>query len=94
MISSFIITFREALEVALVVGIILGYLSKTKQTRYNKIVYLAISAGIILSVLTAILFNLLLGGFSGTAEQIFEGITMLAAALLLTTMILWMMRKI
>ncbi len=93
MISSFIITFREALEIALVVGIILGYLSRTKQTRYNKIVYLGISAGIVASILIALMFNLLLGGFSGAAEQIFEGTTMLAAALLLTTMILWMMRK-
>jgi high-affinity iron transporter len=38
-------------------------------------------------------FNRLAGGFEGRAEQIFEGVTMLVGALLLTTMILWMMRQ-
>jgi len=39
------------------------------------------------------LFQLALGGFSGKNEQIFEGITMLIGAALLTTMILWMMKQ-
>jgi high-affinity Fe2+/Pb2+ permease len=33
MIVSFLITFRETLEAALIIGIILGYLVKTRQTR-------------------------------------------------------------
>src|SRR3989338_6323684 len=42
MISEFIITFRETLEVALVVGIVLSYLARTKQTKYNNVVYVGI----------------------------------------------------
>jgi high-affinity iron transporter len=93
MLSEFIITFRETLEVALIVGIILSYLTKTKETKYNPVVYVGLVAGIVASIIGAILFNTLAGGFEGAAEQIFEGITMLLGAIMLTTMILWMMKQ-
>jgi len=93
MIPSFIITFRETLEAALVVGIVLSYLYRVKQTKYNNVVYTGVTAGIVASIIGALLFTALAGGFTGRAEEIFEGITMLVGALLLTTMILWMMRQ-
>jgi high-affinity iron transporter len=93
MIPSLIITFRETLEAALVVGIVLSYLVRTRQTQYNNIVYLGIASGIGASIIGAILFTIIADGFSGRAEKIFEGITMLVGALLLTTMILWMMKQ-
>jgi high-affinity iron transporter len=93
MIPSFIITFREVLEAALVVGIVLSYLVRTKQTQYNNIVYLGVASGIVASIIGAVLFSTLAGGFTGRAEKIFEGITMLVGAFLLTTMILWMMKQ-
>ncbi len=93
MISSFIITFRETLEAALIVGIILAYLSKTKRQKYNNIVYMGIVSAIITSIIGAFLFNSLVGGFTGRAEEIFEGIAMLFAAFLLTFMILWMLKQ-
>jgi high-affinity iron transporter len=93
MIPSFIISFREVLEAALVVGIILSYLVKTKQTKHNNVVYYGVISGILASIIGAFLFTKIAGGFSGRAEEIFEGVTMLAGAFLLTTMILWMMRQ-
>ena len=93
MIPSFVITFRETLEAALVVGIVLGYLARTKQSQYRGLVYTAVAAGSAASVIGALLFTRLAGGFEGKAEQIFEGVTMLIGAVLLTTMILWMMRQ-
>jgi high-affinity iron transporter len=93
MIPSFIITFREALEAALIVGIILSYLVRTKQTEYSNVVYMGVLSGIVASIIGALLFVRLAGGFTGRAEQIFEGTTMLIGALLLTTMILWMMKQ-
>jgi high-affinity iron transporter len=93
MIPSFIITFREALEAALIVGIILSYLVRTKQTEYSNVVYRGVLFGIVASIIGALLFVRLAGGFTGRAEQIFEGSTMLIGALLLTTMILWMMKQ-
>ena len=35
MLQSFIILFRETLEVALVIGIVLGYLARSDQSEYN-----------------------------------------------------------
>ncbi len=93
MIPSFIITFRETLEAALVVGIVLSYLYRVKQTKHNNVVYAGIFSGIVASIIGAVLFTKLAGGFTGRAEEIFEGITMLIGALLLTTMILWMMKQ-
>ncbi|PJE81098.1 high-affinity iron transporter [Candidatus Pacearchaeota archaeon CG10_big_fil_rev_8_21_14_0_10_32_42] len=93
MIASFIITFRETLEAALIIGIILSFLARTKQSKYNNVVYIGIVFGLIASIIGALLFINLAGGFEGRAEQIFEGIVMLIGALLLTTMILWMMKQ-
>lgn len=93
MIPSLIITFRETLEAALIVGIILSYLIKTKRQKYNNIVYLGIAAAIVASIIGAFLFNALAGGFTGRTEEIFEGIAMLFASFLLTFMILWMLKQ-
>lgn len=93
MIQDFIITFRETLEAALIVGIILSYLVKTKQIKYNNVVYMGVIFGLVASLIGAWLFINLAGGFTGRAEEIFEGLTMLIGALLLTTMILWMMKQ-
>ena len=81
------------MEVALIVGIILGYLAKTKQNKYNNIVYYGIGLAIIASIVGAFIFNSVAGGFSGRAEEIFEGSLMILGAVFLTTMILWMMQQ-
>ena len=91
MIPSFIITFRETLEAALIVGIVLSYLSRTGRTQYFSAVYLGVGSGLIASVIGAFLFKFAAGGFTGRSEEIFEGVTMLIGAALLTTMIFWMM---
>lgn len=91
--SSFLITSRETLEAALVVGVVMAYLTRTDNHQYKRTVYYGIAAGIILSILSAFAFTFFAGGFEGRAEGIFEGFTMLFAAILLTTMILWMMKQ-
>jgi high-affinity iron transporter len=90
MAASFLIMFRETLEAALVVGIVLSYLVRTRQTKYRGAVLAGVITGVVASVLGAVAFSRLAGGFTGRAEQVFEGVTMLLGALLLTTMILWM----
>ncbi|KAA0256887.1 high-affinity iron transporter [Deferribacter autotrophicus] len=90
---SFVITFRETLEAALIVGIICAYLTKTKNQHYKKHVNIGIISGIFLSIIGAIIFNAIAGGFEGKAEEIFEGITMIIGALLIATVISWMSTK-
>jgi high-affinity iron transporter len=93
MMESFLITSRETLEASLVVGIVLSYLGRTEQQKYNRVVYYGIVAGLALSLLSALFFTIFAGGFEGKAEEIFEGTTMLVASVLLTTMILWMLKQ-
>src|SRR3989344_4607788 len=93
MIESFLITSRETLEASLVIGIVLAYLDKTNNKAFQKSVWLGVTAGIVASILAAVGFTLFSGGFEGKAEELFEGITMLIGAFLLTTMILWMMQQ-
>ncbi|MDA1196752.1 MAG: FTR1 family protein [Nanoarchaeota archaeon] len=93
MIESFLITSRETLEVSLVIGIVLSYLTKTDNTKYRKNVYYGVAGGVAFSILAAVLFSFFAEGFTGRAEALFEGITMLVGACLLTTMILWMMKQ-
>jgi high-affinity iron transporter len=91
--TDFIITFRETLEASLIVGIVLAYLSQTNRKVYNHIIYLAVFLAIIGSVITAIIFNVLFGGFTGVAEEIFEGVAMIIASVMVSTIILWMMKQ-
>jgi len=93
MAAALLITLRETLEAALVTGIVFGYLKKTEQPQYKKYVWAGIVSAIVVSLLGAWLFTTIAGGFEGRSEAIFEGVTMLIGAALLTTMILWIMKQ-
>lgn len=93
MLTALLITFRETLEASLVIGIILAYLKKSGNQRHYKYIWWAITCGILTSIIFAYLFNTLVGGFEGHAEQIYEGVTMLTAAALISWMIIWMLKQ-
>lgn len=93
MVPSFLLALREGLEAALVIGIALGVLAKTQRSYLKPAVWRGAFAAILVSLLAAVLLNLLGAQFEGRTEEIFEGFAMLAAALLLTWMIFWMQRQ-
>lgn len=93
MYESFLVTFRESLEMALIIGIILAYLKRTNRTSYNNTVYLGIVSGLCVSAFLAYLISVFWGAFEGKNEEIFEGVIMLIAAVLLTSMIFWFFRQ-
>ncbi|MHB8279393.1 MAG: FTR1 family iron permease [Candidatus Humimicrobiaceae bacterium] len=93
MVSSFLIALREGLEAFLIVGIIISYLFKINQKRYIKHVIFGAALAIVLSIGLAYLVELIFGGFEGKIEQIFEGIVMLLAVIVLTYMIFWMNKQ-
>jgi len=93
MLASFLITLREGLEAALIVGIVLSVLRKLGQTDKNRPVWLGVGAAVLISVAAGWLLNLLGVAFEGRGEQIFEGMAMLLAAGVLTWMIFWMQRQ-
>src|SRR3972149_6231299 len=85
-----LITFREGLEAALIVGIVIGYLVKIGQGSRVKVAWAGVAAAAVLSALIAFGINAVGAELEGRAEQIFEGITMFLAVSVLTWMIFWM----
>lgn len=93
MIASLLITLREGLEAALIVGIVLGVLGKLGQAERSKPVWVGVLAAVIVSVVAGLALSVLGVAFKGRGEMIFEGVAMLLAAGTLTWMIFWMQRQ-
>ena len=93
MVASFLITLREGLEAALIVGIVLSVLRKLGRTDRSRVVWLGIVVAMVVSCTAGLALNALGVAFEGRGEQVFEGIAMLLAASVLTWMILWMQRQ-
>lgn len=87
MLQAFIITLREGVEAALIIGITLAYLRKIQRQDLRKAVYIALVSAFVASIGAAILLSRF--QFS---EDLFEGWVMLAAAFFVVTMIIFMMR--
>jgi high-affinity iron transporter len=87
---SLLITFREALEAALIVTIMVTYLNKTGKAQYARYAYTGAAAALILSLVAGYAVQALYGGLAETQAQLFEGAASLTAVAVLTYMILWM----
>jgi len=87
LLQAFIITLREGVEAALIIGITLAYLRKIQRQDLRKAVYIALVSAFVASIGAAILLSRF--QFS---EDLFEGWVMLAAAFFVVTMIIFMMR--
>ena len=88
MLAGFLIGFREALEAALIVGVLISLLYRTKRELMAKWVWSGVVLALIASVLTWMIFEIFVGEFSKMNEELFEGLLYLIAAILITTVIL------
>jgi len=93
MFSSLLITLREGLEAALIIGIILAYLIKTNNNEGTKYVWLGTFVAIATSLIVGAVIYFTAGNLEGRAEEIFEGVALFVAAGVLTWMILWMRKQ-
>ncbi|MBL6983469.1 MAG: FTR1 family protein [Anaerolineales bacterium] len=93
MFPSLLLSLREGLEAALIIGIVLGVLNRLNQPHLKPVVWQGAAAAIVAAVLVGIGLNLLGMEFEGKAEEIFEGLATLFAAGVLTWMILWMQKQ-
>jgi high-affinity iron transporter len=98
-LPTFIITLREGVEAALVIGIVFAYLKKAGQTQLKNWIYFGIGAGIALSVIAGVAFEWLINSlgaaneqYSGAIEPLMEGIFGVLAIGLLSWMLIWMSR--
>jgi high-affinity iron transporter len=87
MLQAFIITLREGVEAALIVGIVFAYLDKIERRDLKRTVFVALACAIAASVCVAVVISHL--NFN---QDIFEGWVMLVAAAFVVGMI-WFMHK-
>ena len=87
MLQAFIITLREGVEAALIVGITLAYLTKIGRQELRKTVYAALVAAFLGSIGVAVVLSR-----TNLNEDVFEGWVMLVAAFFVVTMVIFMMK--
>lgn len=87
MLQAFIVTLREGVEAALIVGITLAYLAKIGRPELRKSVFVALISAFVGSIGIAILLSR-----TQWNQDIFEGWIMLVAAFFVITMIVFMMK--
>ncbi|MBV9343217.1 MAG: DUF2318 domain-containing protein [Acidobacteria bacterium] len=87
MLEAFVITLREGVEAALIVGIALAYLEKIQRPDLRRSVLAALGCAFVASIGVAIVLSRF-----DLNEDLIEGWIMLAAAFFVATMIVFMMR--
>jgi FTR1 family protein len=87
MLQAFIVTLREGVEAALIVGITLAYLAKIGRPELRKAVYAALVSAFLASIGVAVILSR-----THFNEDVFEGWIMLGAAFFVVTMIIFMMK--
>ncbi|MBE9236281.1 FTR1 family iron permease [Anabaena aphanizomenioides LEGE 00250] len=99
-LPTFVITLREGVEAALVVGIVLALLKKAKQSHLNSWVYAGVGVGIIVSALIGVLFTEIikfLGSinpqYTSVVEPTLEGVFSILAIIMLSWMLIWMTKQ-
>ncbi|MBI5841553.1 MAG: FTR1 family protein [Chloroflexi bacterium] len=93
MLPSYLLSLREGLEAALIIGIAIGALRKIRRTDLAPALWLGTFSAVAVSILAAVLLTNFGMSLQGEAEKIFEGLTMLIAAGILTWMIFWMSKQ-
>ena len=92
-ISALLLALREGVEMSLIVGIVLAYLTRIGARGTHRWVWAGVLVAALVSLGALGLLNALNAKFEGIAEQLFEGATMLLAGAFLTWMIFWMLRQ-
>ena len=87
--EAFVITLREGMEAALIVGLILAYLNRTGRAALRRWVYAGLGLAAVASIWGAITF--MLTGFD-PENEVLEGTLLAIAALLVFSLVVWMWR--
>ncbi|WP_414527705.1 FTR1 family iron permease [Nodularia chucula] len=95
-----VITLREGVEAALVVGIVLALLKKANQSRLNSWVYAGVGVGVIISILIGVLFTWLIQvigaanpEYTAVVEPMLETVFGIIAIAMLSWMLIWMTKQ-
>ena len=91
--ATFVIVFRETLEAALIVGIILTVLARLGAMRYGPHVWASSALAVAVSILVGWVLSVTTQSIQGQWEKIIEGVISLLACGVLTYMVFWMDRQ-
>ncbi len=96
-LPTFVITLREGVEAALVVGIVLTYVTKAQRSALSRWVYWGVAAGIVASILVGAGLTWFLQGLDASAQPVMavlkpliEATIGVVAIVLLSWMLIWM----
>jgi len=89
MVTALVITLREGIEAALIVGIVLAYLTKVGRRDLKRIAYMGLAAAVGGSVALAIVLRIV--GVDAENPYL-EGVILAVAGLFVVTMVIWMRR--
>ncbi len=93
-LSSGLLTgLREGVEAALIIAIICAYLVKTGNRQQFPKVFAGAGSAIALSAILGIVLFVSVGGLEEPYEQVFEAVTLVLAAAVVTWMLFWMRRQ-
>ena len=91
MIPTFVIFLREGVEASIIVAILLSYLDQIGQRRHFRDVFIGVAAALVVMLVGGIAAFLAIRTYAGsTAQTVFETVTYLVAAAVLTYMTFWM----
>ena len=90
MFQTFLTGLREALEAALIVGILVAYLQKSGRQHLLRPLWLGVAGAIALSLVAYIGLSISSKFFDDEVEEAFAGITSVLAVGLVTWMVFWM----
>lgn len=92
--EEFVIVFRECLEAAIIVGIVVTLLKKVNSKRLLRVVGYAVASAVVLSLICALALQYIESSIGNEAySKLFEACMMYLAAGFLLYMVLWLSRK-
>ncbi len=99
-LPTFVITLREGVEAALVVGIVLAYLKKAQQPNLTPWVWRGVASGLIASALVGLLFAAIFqwvgtvdSAYAPVWKPLLEGVFSIVAIAMLSWMLIWMTQQ-
>lgn len=93
MLGQYLITFREVLEAALIISIVLAYLNRTGRNPLSRYVWYGVLSATLASVILGISIWFAYGVLPKVVQVLFEGSAALIAVVVLSSMIYWMATK-
>jgi high-affinity iron transporter len=91
--AGFLTGLREGVEAALILAIVLAYLTRTGNADKAGKVWLGAGLAVLVSVAAGLAIFATVGALQEPYEQLFEGVAMLLAAGVVTWMLFWMRRQ-